>query len=196
MRKLHYLRILIGLTASFFLAAPSFGADESGWFFGISLTRPQPKLELPSISFAGGEANSYKFLVGYQFGPHWKAELNYLDIDQSSYSVDPVTIFPDVRGKGFQVVGTASMPVTKRMGVFGKLGAFYSNLDSSCAASILTCASGDRGADLTYGLGLRYDFTKTVSVLGEWERFQRFSSSDTIGETYRDFFSVGVGFKF
>jgi OOP family OmpA-OmpF porin len=198
MQKQYYACLIFGLAAGLIIAKPSFGADQSGWFFGLSMTRPPPRLELPSISFAGRDDNGYKLSAGYRFGPHWKAELHYVDIGQPSLKSNPTAsdLASQARGKGLQVVGTASMPLTEKIDLFGKLGAIHSNLASSCATNILTCSVADRSTDLNYGVGLRYDFTKTVSVKGEWERFRRFGSHDAIGETDRDFFSVGLGFKF
>jgi len=39
-------------------------------------------------------------------------------------------------------------------------------------------------------------FTKTVNVQGEWERFRRLGGRDGVTDGDRDFFSVGVGFRF
>lgn len=196
--KRQYQHSILALASGVLLAAPAFAAGEAGWFFGIHVVRLQPRLELPGISFAGQEESNYKLSAGYQFGPHWKAEFNYLDLGKPTLTTDALgaLVSQDGKGKGLQAVGTATLPLTEKFGLYGKLGAFRSNLDSSCATSLLTCSAADRGTDLSYGVGMRYDFTKTVSVRGEWERFRRYGSRDTVVDADKDFFSVGVGFKF
>lgn len=173
-------------------------AQQPGWFFGISLAHPEASLDAPAVTFSAREDNSYKLSAGYRLSQNWKAELNYLDMSKpslTSYAFGP-GVLQEGRGKGLQLVGTGTLPVTERFGLFGKLGAFHSNLESSCTTNILTCAAADRGTDLTYGVGLRYDFTKTVSVKGEWERFRRFGGRDAVGDADRNVFSVGLGFRF
>ncbi|MES2354706.1 MAG: porin family protein [Pseudomonadota bacterium] len=201
MRKHFYARFIFCLVSAFLFAQPSFaasGKDQRGWFFGLSLERPEPAIALPNISFAAADDSNRKFSAGYRFGPHWQAELNYLDVAKPSlaFSFPSEAVSLETHGKGLQLLGTANMLVTDKIGLFGKVGAFHSNLESSCTTNILTCSGSDRSTDLSYGVGLRYDFTKTVSVRGEWDHFRRFGSHDVVGEPDRDFFSVGVGFKF
>ena len=200
MKIRHDKQLLLLLALGLATAIPAFGAEQSSWFFGISLSRPEAQLDASGATFSGRDDTGHKLSAGYRLSPNWKAELNYLDFSTpslTSYAFSPSTS-QESRGKGMQLVGTGTLPVTERFGLFGKLGAFHSNLESSCTTNILTCSAADRGTDLTYGAGLRYDFTKTVSVKGEWERFRRFSGRDTVGDTNanRDVFSVGLGFRF
>lgn len=179
------------------LAAPASAFQDAGWFFGVTLNRPQARLEVPGIRFAAPlEENGIKLAAGYQFGPHWRAEMNYLDFSRSIDIASATNLArPDDRGKGLRLFGTATMPLTQRLGVFGKLGALHSNLESGCMTTVLTCTPFERGTDLSYGVGLSYDLTKTVSVTGEWERFRRFGGVLS-GDPERDVFSIGLGFRF
>jgi hypothetical protein len=49
----------------------------------------------------------------------------------------------------------------------------------------------ERSTDATYGLGLRYDFTKAFGVRGEWERFR---TGGNVGDI--DVFSVSGVVRF
>ena len=189
---------LLGLALGLVACAPVYAAEQPGWFFGISLTRPEFQQEASGIKLVARDDVNRKLSAGYRFSPYWQAELNYLDLTKPGLTPNALLAgaSPDTRGRGLQLVGTGTLPVTQKFGLYGKLGAMHSNLESSCATNILTCAGSDRGTDVSYGVGLRYDFTQTVSVKGEWERFRRFGGRDVVGDVDKDFFSVGVGFKF
>ena len=94
------------------------------------------------------------------------------------------------------LVGTGTLSITQKMGLYGKVSAFYSNLDSGCTSTYFNCVSADRGSDLSLGVGVSYDFTKRVSVRGEWERFHRVGPGDFTGQGDVDLFSVGMGLRF
>jgi OOP family OmpA-OmpF porin len=199
MRAKRQKRKLLIFALSLSAATPVFAAGQPGWFYGISLSRPDMQFEIPGIVFSGREDTSYRISAGYKFTPSWKAELNFLGISKPSLTSNLLygAGTPEGNGRGLQLVGTGTLPVTEKFGLYGKLGALHSSLESSCATNILTCAAADRSTDLSYGVGLRYDFTKTVSVSGEWQRFRHFGGRDIVtGDLDKDFFSVGMGFKF
>jgi OOP family OmpA-OmpF porin len=175
-------------------------AQQDGWFFGLDLARSKLQLESPGVGFAlrDDKDNSYKLSAGYQLNSNWKAELSYLDFSKPSFTA-PVLGQPavsDVRGKGVHLVGTGTLSITEKIGLYGKVGAFYSNLESGCTTTFFNCVSADRGSDVSLGLGVSYDFTKRVSVRGEWERFHRVGARDFTGQGDVDLFSVGMGLRF
>lgn len=198
MVKQNYKLSILVLAAGLVATPPVYAADAGGWFFGIQPVRSELKLKLPGVDSPVQADNAYRLSAGYQFTSNLKAEFNYLDLSRPTLTTNALglPVSQAGKGKGLQVAGTASLPVTEKFGLYGRLGAFHSNLESSCANSLLTCAAAERGTDVNYGLGMRYDFTKTVSVGGEWERFHRFGGRNTTGDSDKDFFSVGLGFKF
>ena len=192
--------LMLGCAAPLAGASPLVHAEQDGWFFGLNLARSALRADYPGVGFALSDDRDagYKFSAGYQFSANWRAELSYLDFSKPSLSTNvfgqPIKL--DGKGRGLQLTGTGTLPLTQKIGLYGKLGALYSNLDSGCATNYLTCTSADRGADLSLGVGVRYDFTKTVSVRGEWERFHKFGVRDFTGQGDVDIFSVGMGFRF
>lgn len=198
MKTTHCKPSLLGLALGLAVCAPVFAADQPGWFFGISLNHPELQHETSGINLVARDDVSRKLSAGFRFSPYWQAELNYLDLAKPALSPNALLagVNQERRGRGLQLVGTGTLPLTQKFGLYGRLGAMHSTLESSCATNILTCAGSDHGTDVSYGVGLRYDFTQTVSVKGEWERFRRFGGRDVVGDVDKNFFSVGVGFKF
>ncbi len=191
-----------GLSAAL-LCAPlaAVGADEAGgWFFGIKpgnagLAGYRANAE-PSDIALNGDA-PLKLSTAYRLSSHFGVEASYLSLGRVALdsTLDPAANYA-VRGSAMRVSGLGVLPVTRSLGVFGKLGASYGNVSESCAALALTCAASERGPDLSYSVGLRYDFTKTVSVRGEWARSYRFGDTLRGGESATSFYSIGMGFRF
>jgi OmpA-OmpF porin, OOP family len=187
--------------AGILACAPTSAHALEGWFFGLDLARAKTQIESPGVGFAlrDDKGTAYKLSAGYQLNSNWKAELSYLD-----FSKPPLTaanafgqpVAQDPKGRGLQLSGTGTLSLTQKIGLYGRVGAFYSNLDSACTTNYLSCTAADRGTDLSLGVGVRYDFTKTVSVRGEWERFHKFGARDFTGQGDVDFFTVGMGVRF
>src|SRR6266850_1357465 len=49
--------------------------------------------------------------------------------------------------------------------------------------------------DVTYGAGVRYDFTKHIGVRGEWQRYQNMGGNNVV-KTDVDVVSIGVVYRF
>jgi OOP family OmpA-OmpF porin len=198
--KMKRQTVILGC-AGILAGAPSLvHAQQDGWFFGLDLARSKVQLESPGVGFAfrDDKDNSYKLSAGYQLNSNWKAELSYLDFSKPPLTANAFgqPVVQDVRGKGVHLVGTGTLPITQKMGLYGKVSAFYSNLDSGCTSTYFNCVSADRGSDVSLGVGVSYDFTKRVSVRGEWERFHRVGPGDFTGQGDVDLFSVGMGLRF
>jgi len=88
----------------------------------------------------------------------------------------------DAYGVAFDVVGY--LPLGNNFNILGKLGMFAWTVD----VDILNAS--DDGTDLTYGLGVQYDFTRHLSIRGEWEEFSDVSGSDI------SMLSAGILYRF
>jgi opacity protein-like surface antigen len=80
---------------------------------------------------------------------------------------------PTSRGyatKGTSLLGIGTLPVTQGFSLFGKVGAVRGdedgNLNFGGSAYRL-----DSSTELTYGLGLEYDFSSNLGLRLEWQRY-------------------------
>jgi len=62
-----------------------------------------------------------------------------------------------LEGNAWEVVGIGAYPVIDKLSVYGKLGLYRGELESS--------GTKETNSDLTYGLGLQYDVIKNVGRL-------------------------------
>jgi OmpA-OmpF porin, OOP family len=103
----------------------------------------------------------------------------------------------DAKSSGVTAALVGSLPNGQNFGLMGKLGMFFWDANVNASSSVLGSGSdSSSGTDLTFGLGLKYDFSKTVGVRAEWERFMDVGDNNTTGQSDVDLLSVGVVFKF
>jgi len=92
----------------------------------------------------------------------------------------------------------ATIPIGERFGVFGKVGAAYTDVELTATGTSSLCGAGsdsisDDGVQLTFGAGAMVNILRNLSIRAEWERF-----SDTGGdfEADVDLISIGLAYKF
>ena len=139
-----------------------------------------------------GKDTGFKLFGGYQFNQNLGVELAYVDLGEASYSGTflgaPVTGGKvEVSGFNFSAVGT--YPLNPSFALFGKLGVLAWEAKATDVTGGVPFSAKDDGADISFGLGASYNFTKNVSARVEWERF-KMDSADA------DLLSIGIVYKF
>jgi len=139
-----------------------------------------------------GKDGAFKLFGGYRFHRHVALELAYVNLGELSYSGDffgtPVT-GGTVKANGFNVSGVGILPLTEEFSLFAKLGLFAWEAKASDTTGGAPFSASTDGADVSFGIGASYDFTRQFTVRAEWERF-KLESADA------DLVSVGVLFRF
>jgi OOP family OmpA-OmpF porin len=132
----------------------------------------------------------WKLAIGNQFNANAAIEFGYVDLGEAKASASgpggSVTCKADAAGFNAGIVG--SLPVTKEFSFTGRIGLFRWDSDGSCSG-VIELSESDSGTDLTFGVGIRYDFTQSVGLRGEWERFD-------VDDSDIDLLSLGLIFKF
>jgi len=113
----------------------------------------------------------FKFLGGYQFHKNIAAEVAYgMLIDKDNFEVTTM-----------EAVAVGIFPLTPNLSILGKLG--FAKIDAKAPGF------DDDSVELTYGIGVQWDFTRNLGVRGTWQQY----SADPDDVSY---FSVGVVWKF
>jgi OmpA-OmpF porin, OOP family len=160
----------------------------SALFFAGAAAAQQPSLGSVYIGGTIGQAEykdatgddkdtAWRILGGYQFNRHFAAELGYHDLGEASAC----------EGNAIEVVGIGAFPIVDKLSVYGKLGIYRGELEAPGAK--------ETNSDLTYGVGLQYDFLKNVGVRGEWQRYSKMGGGNLV-ETDVDVMSVGLIYRF
>jgi OOP family OmpA-OmpF porin len=157
----------------------------------------------PVASFAparnnGGADNGFRLKLGYRYSKFFAVEGQFVDFGRTSADMfsNPSTLSSAFRSTGFGVDTVAMLP-WRSFSFYGRLGA-YRGESRNAFAQYSTSLLGDgaaRGTRWRYGLGMRYDFTKSLGIRAEVERYSPLGTPlDTQIET--DLISVGVSWRF
>jgi OOP family OmpA-OmpF porin len=202
------LRIsLAALMASFTFAATA--EDYVGGLKPPKSSEPQASSGFLSVasepvaSFAparnnGTADNGFRLKLGYRYSKFFAVEGQFVDFGRTSADMfaNPSTLPSAFRSTGFGVDTVAMLP-WRSFSFYGRLGA-YRGESRNAFAQYSTSLLGDaasRGTRWRYGLGMRYDFTKSLGIRAEVERYSPLGTPlDTQVET--DLISVGVSWRF
>ena len=125
---------------------------------------------------ANDEDTSIRILGGYQVNRNIAAEFGYTDLGSVAGG--------SAKGKAWDLVGVGSIPLADKFAVYGKLGFAWSEVKGF--------GQNESSLELTYGVGVSYDFSPTVAFRGEWQKYP--DAGD--GATDIDVLSIGVIFRF
>jgi OOP family OmpA-OmpF porin len=138
-----------------------------------------------------GKDNGFKIFGGYMFQPNFGVELAYVDLGAASYSGDffgaPVT-GGKVEATGLNISALGRLPLSGAFSLFGKIGLFMWEADASDITGGVPFSDSADGNDLSFGVGLAYDFTRNLGARVEWERF------DADGDV--GLLSLGLAYRF
>lgn len=185
---------IIGLASAMAFAGPAL-AQDTGFYAGIHIGQASAKDGCEGAGALGvscdDEDTAFKILGGYQFNKNFAVELGYTDFGEVSGG-GAVGNF-STEATAFELVAVGMMPLADRFSVYGKIGMYRADVDAS-GTGIFGSVS-ESNTDLTFAVGVRYDFTRNLGVRAEWQKYQDVGGGD-ISESDVDVLSVGVIWKF
>jgi OOP family OmpA-OmpF porin len=129
----------------------------------------------------------WKLAVGNQFNANAALEFGYADLGEAKFNAAGVGCSLEANGFHASLVG--SLPMANQFSFTGRVGLFSWDADVSCSAGGASASADESGTDLTFGVGVRYDMTKSVGLRGGWERFD-------LDDADVDLLSLGLIFSF
>lgn len=211
-----------------FAVAPGAFADEKGWYLGAGYGQSETGVDKAKInggyvtgSYTSASTTSdetdtgWKLFGGYQFTRNWAAELAYVDLGKATANTRATAAGgtdeyrQEGKIKGWSITGVGTAAMSDAFGVFGKIGAFLWNVDTTCTVARNVTGSAAcgtpvnrsaSGTDLTYGLGLKYNLTKQTSLRVEWEQFKNVGNDSITGSSGTsqadvNLISIGIQYK-
>lgn len=141
--------------------------------------------------------DGYRFKLGYQYSRYLAVEGEMVDFGRARDPFsNPANLASAFRSTGFGVDTIAMLPIW-RFSFYGRMGAYRGDARGGMSLSPLAVSDpqATRGARWRYGLGLRYDFTKSLGVRAELERHSPFGSTLLTDVDSGEQVSVGVSWR-
>jgi hypothetical protein len=142
--------------------------------------------------------SAYRFKLGYKYSRYLAIESEVVDFGKMRDPfANPANLASAFRSTGFGVDTIAMLPIW-RFSFYGRMGAYRGDARGGFGFQSLPVAdpSFTRGSRWRYGLGLRYDFTKSLGVRAELERHSPFGSTLLTDVDSGEQVSVGVSWRF
>ncbi len=207
----------LGLAALAVLAAPlAMAQDNTGWYGGANVGRSAAKIDDARIS-SGLQAQGlgvssisnrdrdtgYKVFGGYQLNRNFALEAGYFDLGSFGYTASTVpagSLAGDIRVKGLNLDLVGILPITDKFSALGRLGVTSARTTGSFSAAgaarmpYADANPSQRATNYKVGAGLMYDFTDSLAMRVEGERYRINDAVSNRGHV--DMLSVGLIYRF
>ena len=189
-------------------------ALDPGWYGGLSIGQSKAKIDdaritdsllgsgLTTTSMTDDKHDTgFKLLGGYKFNRNFALEGGYFNLGEFGFTstTNPAgTLTGKIKAQGLNFDAVGILPITEQFSAFGRIGAQYAQVkDSFSGTGAVTVAdpSPSKSAfNYKVGLGVQYDFTKSLGLRGELERYRIDDAVGNRGDV--DMLSVGLVFRF
>ncbi len=190
-------------------------AADSGWLGGFSIGESSAEIDDARITAAligsgftttsivdDDTDTAYKIFGGYKFNKHFIVEGGYFNLGEFGYTATTTpagTLTGRIKLQGLNIDAVGILPITDKFSAFARLGVNYAeakdNFSSTGAVTLLSDPNpSKRDTNYKAGLGLQYDFTDTLGMRGEWERYRINDAVGNDGDI--NMYSIGLVFMF
>ena len=155
----------------------------------------QPKFRLaageavPSVAVADKRAGEWKAYGSYQFTETWGAEFNYSNWGRAAGLAGAKPAVPAstpsglaARGSQVDVSATGTLPLTRSLSLFGKLGYGRNEINASpyCLSAACGPLGGARSEGARAGVGLRYSFSDSWGLRVDYENVNTLATPNAV----------------
>ena len=178
------------------LKLPKSGEAQSQPGFLSFASEPVPSFAIARSAVNGD--NGFRLKLGYQYSRFFAVEGQFVDFGRTSAEMfaSPSNLASAFRSTGMGVDTIAMLP-WRSFSFYGRLGA-YRGESRNAFAQYSTSLLGDsisRGTRWRYGMGVRYDFTKSLGIKAEVERYSPLGTP-LEAQVETDLISVGLSWRF
>ncbi len=192
---------------------PAVAAD-SGWYGGLGIGQSRAKIDderitsgllgsgLAVTSISDDDRDiGYKVFGGLKFNRNFALEAGYFNLGKFGFTAttSPAgTLTGNIKLSGFNLDALGILPLSDNFSAFGRIGVQYAQAkDSFAGTGAVAVANPDPSkgaANYKAGLGLQYDFSDSVGLRTEWERYRINDAVGNRGDI--DVLSVGLVIMF
>jgi len=206
----------LGLVILAVVASPYAAAADPGWYGGFNVGQSRAKIDdqriISNLLGAGFATTSivdddrdigYKIFGGYQLNRNFALEGGYFNLGKFGFTATTAapnagTLTGSIKLQGVNLDAVGILPVTEKLSALGRVGVNYAEAKDSFSgtgAVIVTNPNPkERDTNYKFGVGLQYDFTRSLGLRAEAERYRINDAVGNKGDV--DLFSVGLVFRF
>jgi OOP family OmpA-OmpF porin len=182
---------VLSVASAMLVAGPAFAQDQ-GWYVGLHVGQAKAKDACDTIGGLGLSCDDkdtmFRILGGYQFNKHLAVELGYNDFGSAEASGAGNASF---EAKAWEATAVGSWPFTPNLSAYGKLGMYRGDTDATGTGG----SASETNTDLTYGIGVRWDFTRNLAARAEYQIYKDIGGGN-ITESDVEVISIGAIWKF
>ena len=215
MKKLANNVVTLGLVGCAVLSSQLAMAGDAFWYMGGNIGQSRAKIDDARIAtqLLGTGVNTksisdnhtdtaFKLFGGYQLNKNFALEAGYFNLGQFGYTATTVpagTLTGKIKLQGLNLDAVGMLPFTENFSVFGRLGMQYAqakdNFTNTGAVPVPTNPNpGKKTISYKAGLGIQYDFTKSLGMRVEGERYR---IDDAVGDKGDiNMYSLGLVYRF
>jgi OOP family OmpA-OmpF porin len=181
-------------------------AQDSGWYGGAGAGWSRYTDICPNAIPVGvscdDSGSAYSIFGGYQFIKYLGVELGYVDLGKAGAATPATGMSETVKGKGFELLGVATLPIGSQFEMYAKAGVYFMDVDYACSGCTSISSLSETATDLTYGLGAIVSFSKNFGLRAQYQRYQDVGFDSPIGSAAIkakgdvDVFTLGLLFRF
>lgn len=197
MRKLQLAAALAAALALSNPASAGFFDLTLAPYVGASVGQATSDISCPAGVTCDDSDIAWKLYGGMEINEYISMQVGYTNLGDVEYS-GAKTGTRGVHGATLQMVGTYVFNPDFMLFATGGLNILNAEVDGTIAGTP-TNNTGDTDVAWSAGLGAQYNFTKSLGLRAEWERYFEVGSSDFnggTGEADVDLISVGLVIKF
>ena len=176
-------RILLAAPFVALLALPMPAlAQAFGPYFGVGLGQSDFRGACDGISAPDSCRDTdtgVKIFGGYQFNRFAAFEFGYTDLGEARAHFAGFGT-QRIGATGVEFTGIGMLPLDRHFSFLGRVGVFAWNQNFHDGTGTVGSSSSS-GSDLTYGLGMKYEFTRNTAVRFEWQRYKNVGNPNSNG---------------
>ncbi len=186
-----------GFLSIVLLSALTTTAMADGFYGALDIGRSTNKDSCAGAAAVGvsctDSGTAFRIGGGYQFTPMWGVEVDYGVLASSKASLGALN--SELKPKSLQVAATGKFPIANEFSVIGRVGIARNSTDFSSNTG--AAAQSSTSTKVAYGIGVQYDFSKSMGVRAQYENLGEISDPTATSTTYKvSMISAGLVFSF
>lgn len=197
MRKIHFAAAMASALALSSPASAGFFDFTLAPYLGASAGQASADISCPAGTSCDDKDTAWRVYGGLEVNEFISMEVGYIDLGKVGYS-GAKTGSRETNGMTLHLVGTYALNPSFTLMARGGMNILNTEVNGTIAGTP-NGNTGDTDVVWSAGLGAQYNFTQSVGLRMEWERYFKTGSpaaNGGTGEADVDLLSAGVVYKF